>query len=309
MTGLVKITGKPKIPPKWAFGYLQSRWGWTDRNYIETTLDSFRNGKFPVDAFIYDFEWYTVTPDYSIGSNGTADFSDFNFNWVLFPQPAIQITNYHNEGVKFVGMSKPRLGNTANLDLARSNGWLKNTSIGSRDIDFSNADLRQWYETQTKPLLDAGVDAWWDDEGESYYTCYYWWNKAQSDLRASDRPNDRHFTINRAFSPGNQRMGYSTWTGDISPTWDVLLSTPAELLNWSLSGMYYGTCDIGGFSGDQVPKTWYDGFRPRFSSRSCVLIQRMVLPHVSLGYGEAMLRLPYVKHLIFDISYCHIFIV
>ncbi len=30
---------------------------------------------------------------------------------------------------------------------------------------------------QTKPLLDAGIDAWWDDEGESYYSCYYWWNR------------------------------------------------------------------------------------------------------------------------------------
>jgi len=250
LEGLVQITGKPKIPPKWAFGYLQSRWGWADKSYIETTLDSFRKGNFPVDAFIYDFEWYTVTPDYSIGSGGTADFSDFNFNQILFPQPATQISNYHNKGVKFIGIRKPRLGNTANLNLARSNGWLKNAGIGNRDIDFSNADLRQWYGTQTKPLLDAGVDAWWDDEGESSYTCYYWWNKAQSDLRDLIRPNDRHFTINRAFSPGNQRLGYSAWTGDISPTWDVLLSTPAELLNWSLSGMYYGTCDIGGFSGD-----------------------------------------------------------
>jgi alpha-glucosidase len=204
----------------------------------------------PVDAFIYDFEWYTVTPDYSIGSGGTADFSDFGFNQSLFPEPAEQIYDYQGKGVKFIGIRKPRLGNTANLDLARSKGWLMNAGIGNRDINFSIDSLRLWYATQTEPLLDAGIDAWWDDEGESYYTCYYWWNKTQSDLRDSVRPNDRHFTINRAFSPGSQRMGYCTWNGDIPSTWDALYSTPADLLNWSLSGMYYGTCDIGGFQGN-----------------------------------------------------------
>ncbi len=249
MKGLIKLTGKPKVPPKWAFGYLQSRWGWENRNYIENALDSFRILKLPVDAFIYDFEWYTVTPDYSIGSSGTANFSDFGFNQNLFPDPALQITTYKSKGVRFVGIRKPRLGNTANLDFARSNGWLENAGIGDRDLNFRIEGLRQWYGAQTKPLLDAGVDALWDDEGESYYSCYYWWNKAESDLRDSVLPNNRHFTINRAFSPGNQRMGYCTWNGDIESTWDALLSTPADLLNWSLSGMYYGTCDIGGFQG------------------------------------------------------------
>ncbi len=32
--GLTQLTGKPKLPPLWAFGYLQSQWGWQDRAYI-----------------------------------------------------------------------------------------------------------------------------------------------------------------------------------------------------------------------------------------------------------------------------------
>ncbi|MGF7231587.1 TIM-barrel domain-containing protein, partial [Arachidicoccus sp.] len=120
----------------------------------------------------------------------------------------------------------------------------------SRDLDFSNPSLRKWYEAKNKPLIKAGVDAWWDDEGESYYTCYYWWNTAQSDLLASARPNHRHFALNRSFSPGNQRLGYSTWSGDIPSTWRSLAQVPMDLLNFSLAGMYYGACDIGGFQGN-----------------------------------------------------------
>jgi alpha-glucosidase len=154
-----------------------------------------------------------------------------------------------SKGLKFIGIRKPRLGNAASLDTATKNGWLINPKGDSRDLNFSNAGLRTWFGEKTRPMLTQGVDAWWDDEGESYYTCYYWWNKAQYDLLASARPNYRHFTLNRAFSPGNQRFGYSTWSGDIPSTWSSLADVPRDLLNFSLSGMYYGSCDIGGFQG------------------------------------------------------------
>jgi len=56
--------------------------------------------------------------------------------------------------------------------------------ISSRDLDFSNDSARAWYMEKMKPLLKAGVDAWWNDEGESFYSLYYWWNKAEYDLLA-----------------------------------------------------------------------------------------------------------------------------
>jgi alpha-glucosidase len=253
-SGYVKLTGRPKLPPRWAFGYLQSQWGWQDSAYIANVENKFRTHKLPVDAFIFDFEWYTVTPDYAVKNEGKEGFSDFSFNPKLFPHPAKQIAAMKSDGLKFIGIRKPRLGNNLFLDTMRQNGWLSGGKTGrdqfsSRDLNFSNAGLRKWFEEKTRPLLNAGVDAWWDDEGESYYTCYYWWNYAQRDLLASARPNYRHFTINRAFSPGNQRFGYCTWSGDIPSTWPSLADVPKDLLNFSLAGMYYGACDIGGFQG------------------------------------------------------------
>jgi len=247
--GYIKLTGRPKIPPRWAFGYLQSQWGWADSAYIADVLTRFRTHKLPVDAFIFDFEWYTTLPDYAVKKEGKEGFSDFSFNPKLFPHPAKQIADFKSQGLKFIGIRKPRLGNAASLDTARKNGWLISPKTDSRDLNFSNAGARQWFEEKTRPLLSAGIDAWWDDEGESYYTCYYWWNTAQRDLLASARPNYRHFTLNRAFSPGDQRFGYCTWSGDIPSTWPSLAQVPMDLLNFSLAGMYYGSCDIGGFQG------------------------------------------------------------
>jgi alpha-glucosidase len=247
--GLITLTGRPKIPPRWAFGYLQSRWGWKDSTDIADVLNKFRTHNLPVDAFIFDFEWFTKTPDYSVKKEGKTGYSDFDFNPRLFPHPAKQIADYNKQGLKFIGIRKPRLGDSILLDSARTNGWLVRPKSDSRDLDFSKESLRKWYEGKNKSLLDAGIAAWWDDEGESYYTCYYWWNKAQFDLLTSARPNYRHFTLNRSFTTGNQRFGYCTWSGDIPSTWPSLLQVPADLLNFSLAGMYYGSCDIGGFQG------------------------------------------------------------
>ena len=247
--GFARLTGKPKLPPLWAFGYLQSQWGWKDRDYIEDVLNKFRSHQLPVDAFIYDFEWYTTTPDYTIGKKGEKSFTDFSFNPKLFPDPSQQIANYKKQGVEFIGIRKPRLGNTFSLDTARKNGWLIHPESDSRDLNFSIPSLQKWYANQTIPLLNAGVDAWWNDEGESYYSCYYWWNLAESNILMKVKPNERHFSINRSFAPGNQRLGYCTWNGDIPSTWQALRETPADLLNFGLAGMNYGSCDIGGFMG------------------------------------------------------------
>jgi len=248
-SGYVKLTGRPKLPPRWAFGYLQSQWGWTDSTYVADVATKFRTHKLPVDAFIFDFEWYTTTPDYFVPKQGKPGFTDFTFNPKVFPSPVKQIADLKSQGIKFIGIRKPRIGNPALLDTVRKYGWLISPKTDNRDLNFSNAGLRKWFEEKTRPLLKAGVDAWWDDEGESYYTCYYWWNTAQRDLLASARPNYRHFTLNRAFSPGDQRFGYCTWSGDIPSTWPSLGDVPKDLLNFSLAGMYYGSCDIGGFQG------------------------------------------------------------
>ncbi|MCR8559643.1 DUF5110 domain-containing protein [Mucilaginibacter sp. BJC16-A38] len=326
--GYVKLTGKPKLPPRWAFGYLQSKWGWDDSTYVADVATKFRTHKLPVDAFIFDFEWYTTLPDYAVKKEGKEGFSDFTFNAKVFPSPAKQIANLKSEGFKFIGIRKPRLGNAARLDTARKNGWLISPKTDNRDLNFSSPALRKWYEERNRPLIKAGVDAWWDDEGESYYTCYYWWNKAQYDLLASARPNYRHFTLNRAFSPGDQRLGYSTWSGDIPSTWPSLVNVPMDLLNFSLAGMYYGSCDIGGFQGTPTKEMlvrWFQagvflpimrahsniGTTPRFpylwdtdgeaAMRKALNLRYQLLPYIySLGHEAYNTGSPIMRPLVME---------
>lgn len=253
------LTGHAPVPPRWTFGYLQSRWGWADRAYIESTLAKFQQLRLPVDAFIFDFEWYTPTPDYTLPAQGLPEFKDFSFNPNLFPDPSAQIAACKSQGVHFVGIRKPRMGNSETLAMIREKKWNLpglngRENFESRDVNFANPGFRDWYIAQSAPLLAAGVDGWWNDEGEAAYTMYYYWNLTEKAALEQDRPGARLWTLNRAFSPGLQRLGAAAWTGDIKSSWATLAITPASLLNWSLAGLPYETCDIGGFNGNPTPE-------------------------------------------------------
>ena len=255
------LSGPPRVPPEWTFGYLQSRWGWEDKSYIEKTLDTFRGHHLPVDAFILDFESYTATPDYSLPPQGEPHFPDFAWNPLLFPAPAVDIASYLARGIHIVAIRKPRIGDSASLEFMHARGWVRppgthgeyTEKFDARDLDFENPEVGTWYGEHLRQMIEDGIAGWWNDEGESFYTKYYYWNKAEFDALGQFRPNARHWSVNRAFVPGMQRFGVAAWTGDIDSTWQVLAATPGTLLNWSLAGMPYSACDIGGFNGYPAP--------------------------------------------------------
>lgn len=253
-----ELTGFPPVPPRWSLGYMQSRWGWKDKAYIEDTLAHFRKDSLPVDAFIIDFEWYTQKPDYEVKTEGDPDFADYNWNSALFPAPLSQIADYARQGIHIIGIRKPRLGNRDNLAMARGKGWIlppnpddpNSAGIRTRNLDFSRPEVRAWWEENNRKFVEAGMAGFWNDEGETSYTEYSYWNLAENDLFKQVDPDARFFSLNRSFPPGLQRFGAAAWTGDINSEWEALAKTPGQLLSYSLSGMPYSACDIGGFYGD-----------------------------------------------------------
>jgi alpha-glucosidase len=289
------LTGFAPVPPRWIFGYLQSRWGWTDRAYLEETLAHFRRDQLPVDAFILDFEWYTTKPDYSVGAAGDPGFVDFGWNAKLLPDPAAQLAAYRQEGLRVIGIRKPRLGNSGNLAMARDQGWIlplnphdpNGGAIRSRNLDFSRAEARAWWEEKNRKFIEAGLAAFWNDEGETNYIEYSYWNMAEVDLLNQVRPGARFWSLNRSFIPGMQRFGAAVWTGDIGADWKTLARTPGELLSDGLSGMPYSTCDIGGFHGPTAPDLlarWMEAgvFFPVMRSHSRI----SDVPHFPWLFGE-----------------------
>lgn len=233
LNAYTRLTGRPPLPPRWAFGYLQSRWGYTDAADVQDKWHQFRDRKIPVDAFIYDYDWFV---------------DDWQFNPKTFPSPAQNLAQMHDMGLHFVGIRKPRV-HGAHWDEAKKNNWL----LVGADLRFDLPAARDWWWSHHAPLLKLGVDGWWNDEAEHSYSQFF--HMAQAEWQGQRALNDRRvWSLNRAFAPGMQRWGAAAWTGDIASSWSALQNQPGTLLNWSLAGMPYVGQDIGGFSGKPSPE-------------------------------------------------------
>lgn len=260
------LIGAPAVLPRYAFGFIASRWGWKDKGYMEWIINKFREDSFPIDAIITDFEWFTTKTDYPFEPGQGFDwYEDFGVNPALFDDFEGQTRHYRDDlGIHFGAIRKPRLGNTQLIKQAADRGWIldggepagtyppewDNAYAKGRNIDFSQQAARDWYAEQMAPFYAQGASFWWNDEGETDYFTNHWWNMAEVQALASVDASKRFYSLNRAWTPGMARLGAAAWTGDIMATWEDLQTTPGMMLNWIVSGAPYVACDIGGFGGN-----------------------------------------------------------
>jgi alpha-glucosidase len=230
------LTGPAIMPPRWTFGFLMSKWGYKDNADIRDKWTQFRDRNIPVDAFIYDYEWFK---------------DDWQFNEVnLSPK---DLEDMHKMGLHMGGIRKPRL-NGANLDFAKKMGWVLSSPIGT-DLRFDVPEAGYWWWSHQAPLAKAGVDGWWNDEAEQTLDEYFHMSKVQFEGWKAMSPR-RSWMINRAFAPGIQRWGAATWTGDTHGSWENLKNQKGIMLNWSLAGMPFTSDDIGGFENQPTPELY-----------------------------------------------------
>ena len=233
-----RLTGSAPIPPRWTFGFLLSRWGYKDDADVQDKWQQFRDRKIPIDAFIYDYDWYT---------------NDWEFNPATFPDPAANLAKMHAMDLHFVGIRKPRVEG-AHADYAKSQGWAIPAPFGT-DLRFDIAPARAWWWNHQLPLLKTGVDGWWNDEAEQAYDEFFYMSRQQY-LGGRAVSANRQWSIDRAFSPGLQHYGAAAWTGDINSDWETFREQPGTLLNWTLAGMPYVSQDAGGFQGTPTPELY-----------------------------------------------------
>ena len=181
--------------------------------------------------------------------------------------------HFHNDlHIKFAGIRKPRT--YSHHDLSNASGWLLPPSFevgaGPNNWNMTPGNgWADWWIPRTAHFLEDGMDFWWsalapctartrvcarasppsqappppppphtDDEGETQWFTYSWWNQAQVAVQAQARPGKRFFTVNRAFQPGMQRYAASTWTGD-----DQDCSHP-KVLGYVAAGQPWHECDM-----------------------------------------------------------------
>lgn len=284
-----ELTGRTSLPPMWALGYQQSRWGYYPEARVRELARRFRADKIPCDVLYLDIDYM----------NG---YRVFTWDQTRFPDPQKLTGDLRAAGFRVVNIVDPGVKVDENYSVytdGRARGLYCKTPAGAEFHanvwpgscafpDFTNPKAREWFGAQYKKLLDDGVSGFWNDMNEpatflpdnlqepsvfhhpgktfpldirhdgdgltgdhARYHNVYGMQMARSTFEGLKnlRPDARPLVITRAGYAGVQRFS-SVWTGDNVPTWEHLQLSIAMLTNMGVSGIPFVGADVGGFAGN-----------------------------------------------------------
>ncbi|RYY90531.1 MAG: glycosyl hydrolase [Chitinophagaceae bacterium] len=280
LSGYHKLTGTQPLPPRWAFGNLMSRFGYTSQAQAEDILSKMEAEKVPVEAVIFDLFWFGDSIKGTMG----------NLDWVnrqKWPDPKGMIANFKKKGVNTILITEPFLVETSTnyeaskpylaVDSSNKPYYLTDFYFGKGGlIDIFRSDAQAWFWKYYKKQMQLGVEAWWGDLGEperhpsnmyhslrdrgfrrlfkadEVHNIYgHSWTKMLYQYYAKEYPSKRLFSLNRSGFAGSQRYGIFPWTGDVGRNWSGLRAQLPTLLGMAMSGVPYVHSDAGGFAGGE----------------------------------------------------------
>jgi len=264
------LTGQAALLPRWAYGFWQSKERYGSQAELTGVVDEYRRRRLPIDAVVLDWRYW--------GEND--QFSGMTFAPAIFPDPKAMVDHVHAKDVHIIASVWPAFGPaTAIYREMEAAGFLfasKHWS-GGRVFDASSPAARDLYWRHIKRgLIDIGMDGLWTDgnepefqsTGERYGTTaayvangksvagpiaenlltFSWYQaKGLSDAMTRDVPAKRAVILSRSAYAGQQAFGAVTWSGDIFASWGTLSNQITAALNFSMAGIPWWTCDIGGF--------------------------------------------------------------
>ena len=271
-SGYARLTGKTPIPPKAAFGLIQSKARYESQADVLRVAKTYRQKEYPLDVMVVDWFYWTKM--------GQPDIDPKQF-----PDPDGMNRELHDMGMRSIISIWPRFVRDSRYfgELDQKGYFLKDKNGKTVDglpfrfdrvgalIDSTNPDARRWFwEHIQGNILSHGFDYPWLDEtepdlvpdgyfysigsGDRYRNLYplvHVENVAQS-MRAL-KPNERVLILSRAAYLGSQRTGALFWSSDIQPTWEALTRQIPAGLNMTASGIAYWGNDIGGWQ--TLPQT------------------------------------------------------
>lgn len=276
---LSALTGRQKLPPFWALGYITSKYGYRTQQETLGVVDTLKRAGYPLDGIVLDLYWYGKEEDMGRLAWDNAQWPDHkkmlselknrNVNTVIISQPYILrngrgLENYNELAAKGM-MVKDSTGGPQEVKIWVGEGGM---------FDVSNPDTRAWMADRYKQLTLEGVDGWWGDLGEpevhpesgihangltarEYHNLYgNDWSSIIADMFAKEFPERRLMTMMRGGTTGLQRYSVYPWSTDVSRSWGGLQPQISIMLNSGLSGLGYMSHDVGGFAID--PEAPYD---------------------------------------------------
>ena len=278
MRGYRHLTGATPLPPKWAFGYVQSKERYVTAEEMIEVVAEYRRRSIPVDCVVLDWKSWP---------NGKG-WGQKSLDPLRFPDPENFAKKLHELDAKLMVSIWPIMtGGCENQRELDEHGLM----LGNRST--YNAFLPEaracYWEQAKRGLFELGVDAWWCDCTEPFEAD---WSGAEKPSRAerlsinteasklyldageintyslahsqgiyegqrSSRKDKRVLNLTRSSYAGQHRYGTFTWNGDVCATWETLRRCIPEGVNFCATGEAYWTVDAGGFFVDNRPDLWF----------------------------------------------------
>lgn len=267
------LSGRSPLPPAWALGFVQSKYGYQNETEARQVVNTFRQKRIPLDGLILDLFWFT-------------NMGDFQWELSRFLDPSQMINDLLSQGVRTILITEPYImTNSFNYNPAANNGYLGQNQSGQTYIlpnfwygsaallDYTNPQAQAWCWTLYEPLVNQGVGGWWTDlcEPELHPNDmqHYWgeaprvhnimnllWSRILYD-HYHQNEEQRLFNLTRSGYAGSQRYGIVTWSGDVQRSFSGLKVQPILMQSLALSGIPYHNSDIGGFAGPTTTPELY----------------------------------------------------
>jgi alpha-D-xyloside xylohydrolase len=271
-SGYARLTGKTPIPPKSAFGLIQSKARYDSQQEVLRVANTYRQKKYPLDVMVVDWFYWTR-------------MGQMDINPAEFPDPDGMNKQLHDMGMQSIISIWPRYETSGRYfnELDAKGYLLKDKDGKSVDglpfrsdrtgglIDATNPKARQWFwEKARDNILSHGFDYPWLDEtepdlvpdgfmysigsGDRFHNLFPLLHvEGVADNMRAWKPNKRVLILSRAAYLGSQRTGALFWSSDINPTWEALARQIPTGLNMTASGIALWGNDIGGWQ--YLPQT------------------------------------------------------
>ncbi|SCY82657.1 TIM-barrel domain-containing protein [Alkaliphilus peptidifermentans] len=197
------LLGDSYVPPKWAFGYQQSRWSYPDSKEIERIADSFLQNKIPCDAIYLDIDYMEAYKDFTIDEKRFPEFKEFvekikNKGFRLIPiiDAGVKIEDdyiIYEEGKKndFFCVDEDDTPFVAAV-------WPGKVHFP----DFLNPEARRWFGLKYKLLIDNGIEGFWNDMNEP--AIFYTEDSLKKAISMAKDSEDKNLDINSYFNLKDQ---------------------------------------------------------------------------------------------------------
>ena len=161
------LIGRSYIPPKWAFGLAQSRWGYKTEEDVREVARQYKEHDLPLDMICMDIEYMQ-------------DYADFTVNKERFPDLAKLSADLKAQGIRLVPIIDAGVRidpNDPTCTEGLEKGYFCTKADGTPFVaavwpgkayfaDFLRPEVREWFGHKYKALTDCGIEGFWNDMNE-----------------------------------------------------------------------------------------------------------------------------------------------